>query len=179
MNQLIAHELEELKDKPLEGFVVDSPDKANWALRKIRALRAKQDEAREIAEAEFQRVGDWLEQQTDGIAENISFFESLLEQYHIQEIANDPKAKTIKLPHGTLQMRAQQPEFIRDDEQIREWVEANRKPYLIPQPARLDWAGLKQDLSVVDNFAIDKETGEPVPGITVEHRPPKFSVKVD
>lgn len=178
MNALLAVELEELEEQE-QRFQVETPEQANWALRKIRALQAKINEARELAQAEVDRINQWLSDETGKAEDSIAFFTSLLEEYHRAELERDPKAKTIKLPYGQLQMRAQQPEYIRNDELLRPWVEQNKPEFLIPQPAKLDWAGLKKVIAITGATTIDPETGESIPGLVIEQREPKFSVKVD
>ncbi|WP_031517742.1 host-nuclease inhibitor Gam family protein, partial [Desulfofalx alkaliphila] len=81
-------------------------------------------------------------------------------------------------PYGTLKMRAQQPQYQRDDAAIKEWARVNRPEALVPQEPKLDWAGLKKAIRPVDGTAVDIDTGEVIPGIAIIERPPKFSVEV-
>lgn len=178
MNALLAVELEELEQEE-QRFTVETPEQANWALRKIRALQAKINEAKELAQAEVDRIDQWLADETGKAEDSIAFFTGLLEEYHRAEIERDPKAKTIKLPYGQLQMRAQQPDFQRDDKVLIEWAQEADPQFVVPQPPKLDWAGLKKKLIVQGEIAVNTDTGEAMPGIVVEHREPKFSVKVD
>jgi len=179
MNALQKNELQDLPDEQeRERFKIEDINAANWALRKISAAQAAIRERETLARAEVERVQQWLASETDKLKGDIEFFENLLHEYHQQELIKDKKAKTIKLPHGTLKMRAQQPQYHRDPDVIREWAEANKPDVLIPQLPKLDWARLKKTVKPVGGKAIDAGTGEVIPGITVIDRPPKFSVEV-
>ena len=176
MDRLTQMEIDNIEQEK-EQFTVDSPEGASWALRKIRALRKQAAEVQEIATAEINHINDWRRAEMSKLEDNIAYFESLLYGYHLMVMEQDPNRKTIKLPYGTLQIRAQQPVFHRDDTALHEWVAKNKPHYLIPQEAKLDWSSLKKDLITAGDVLVDPDTGEPVPGIAVEARPPKFSVR--
>ena len=179
MNALQKNELQDLPDEQeRERFKIEDINAANWALRKISAAQAAIRERETLARAEVERVQQWLDGETQKLKGDIEFFEGLLHEYHQQELKLDEKRKTIKLPHGTLKMRAQQPDYQRDDVKLKEWAEANKRDVLIPQPPKLDWASLKKAIRPVDGKAIDVDTGEVIPGIAIVDRPPKFSVEV-
>lgn len=169
----------EQKSEELQRFVITNPDMANWALRKIRALTTKVMDAKNLAQAEIDRIKEWEEAEVADANESIKFFHGLLEEWHRKQLLNDPKQKTIKLPYGQLQMRAQQPEYIRDEAKLRPWLEQNMPQFLVPQAPKLDWASLKKSIIDAGDIALDPETGEHIPGIQVEQREPKFTVKVD
>lgn len=184
MNALQKAELRELAIEELpfkyerERYQIEDINQANWALRKIAAAKAAIKEREELARAEIERINKWLESETEELQRDIDFFTGLLEEYHREQLAKDSKAKTIKLPYGVLKMRKQQPQYQRDDVAIKEWAAKNRPDVLVPQEPKLDWAALKKSLQITGGQAIDPETGEVVPGITVIEREPKFSVEV-
>jgi len=178
MNPLMQNELDTIEEAK-EQLTLDSPESACRALRKIQVLKKKAAEIERIADAEINRINEWRAEELRKLNDNIAWFEALLYAYHHLELERDPNRKTIKLPYGTLQIRAQQPVFHRDEETLFNWVAKNKPKYLVPQDPKLDWAGLKSTLKVAGNVLIDPETGEQVPGVTVEERPPKFSVKVE
>jgi len=161
-------------------FRIETKEQAIWALRKIAKVERERKEAREVAQAELSRIKEWLEEEERKADKAREHLDHLLEDYHMRQLEENPKAaKTIKLPHGTLKMRAQQPLFDRDDLAIKAWAKDNKPAVLVPQDPKLDWAGLKKQLTIAGEKAIDKETGEVVPGITVEERGPKFTVDVE
>lgn len=163
-----------------EGFVIDTEQKANWALRKIKQLQDKMDANADLAAEEIAKVEAWEKEVNEGLHQSILFFTGLLEQYHRGVYAKDPEAKTIKLPHGQLKMRAQQPEFRRDNDKLLAWLESKGtigKAY-IKIAKSPHWGELKERLRIAGDRMVDPETGEVVPGVEVVEREPKFSVEV-
>ncbi|QNB45865.1 hypothetical protein BR63_05765 [Thermanaerosceptrum fracticalcis] len=170
---------QEDQEEQREAFRITNLEQATWAMRKLRALAAKEAEIRKVAEEEIARINAWLQDEFKGIERSRSFFLGALEGYHRNLIQQDPKAKTVKTPYGKLKLTKQQPEFQRDDALIKAWAKENKPEVLIPQEPKLDWAGLKKQLVVEGDKAIDLTTGEMVPGILVIEREDKFSVEVD
>ena len=161
-----------------QKFSIQTKEQANWALRKIAAIERGRQEALAAARAEIARIQAWLTEEEKRADQAREYLDFLLEDYHRRQLAENPKAKTIKLLHGELQLRAQQPEFQRDEAAIKTWAKDNRPEALIPQEPKLDWAGLKKHLVVQGGRAVDPTTGEVVPGIAVIERPEKFSIKL-
>jgi len=81
---------------------------------------------------------------------------------------DDPKLKTVKLPHGTLKMRAQQPQYEYDEAQLLPWAKENLPEAVI----------VKESVAKTPVKKHIQETGEVVPGVTIIERPEKFSVEV-
>ena len=159
-------------------FEITTKEQAIWALRKIAAVERARKEAQDASNAEICRINEWLNDEELRANQARKHLDYLLEQYHRAYMTDNPKAKTIKLPHGTLKIRAQKPQFNRDDAAIKEWATDNMPEILVPQEYKLNWAGLKETLAIKDGVAIIADTGEVVPGVEVEERPDKFSVEV-
>jgi len=170
-------DISEIATAPAEGapenqpFRIETKEQASWALRKLTAIERGRQESRAAAQVELERIQTWLAEEEKRADTGRGYLDFLLEDYHRRQLAENPKAKTIKLPHGELQLRAQQPEYIRDDEAIKAWAKVTKPAVMIPQDPKLDWAGLKKDLKVNGNKAVDPATGEVVPGIQVVERP--------
>jgi len=159
-----------------DKFSIQTQEQADWAVRKIARIEHSLKEAEETAKKEIDKINEWLTGQQEHAVNEKEFFVNLLEVYHRKIIRDNPKQKTIKLPHGNLQLRAQQPEFA-FGENLLTWVKQNSLPYVEVQE-KLKWGELKENLIVKDGKAILKETGEIVEDITVTERDTKFSVKV-
>ncbi len=171
-----------ISEENREQFIVDDEQKANWALRKMRQLTEKKEASIQLAETEIERIKTWLEEVNGELQSSIDFFTSLLAAYHRQVLEQDPKAKTIKLPYGQLKMRAQQPEFRRDNDKLlawmkREWVSEMQEDFIktIESP---NWAELKKYLEIAGDKMVDPGTGLVVDGVEVIEREAKFSVEV-
>jgi phage host-nuclease inhibitor protein Gam len=160
-----------------ESFVIDTKEKAVWALRKLAKIRREMEENQSIAEKEIERIKAWLEDVNGSLQKDAEFFESLLQAYHRKVLEENPKSKTIKLPHGTLKARIQEPDYIRDEEMLLAWAKENR-PEAVKVKESVDWSSLKKTIvSTANGVAID-ENGQVVEGVTVVERGIKFSVEV-
>lgn len=149
-------------------FKIETKDQAIWALRKIAQKKKEQKENQEAARIETSRIMDWLTGENDNLDKECSFFEFLLREYFNTLRQDDPKLKTLKLPHGSLKMRAQQPEFAYDDDLLLPWAKDN-----LPEAVVVKESTSK---TMIKDYL--KETGEVIPGVTVTPRPEKFSVEV-
>jgi len=156
-----------------ERFVVDNDQKANWALQKIGQLRSKIEKNKQLAEDELFRINTWLEEVNKPLENSISYFTSLLEEYH--KTAH-PDEKTIKLPYGTMCIRKQQPQFKRDDELLLKWLDNVGKEEYIKVKRSPLWGELKKICKVAGNKLVDIDTGEVVEGVEVIEREPRFSI---
>ncbi|MEG6521101.1 host-nuclease inhibitor Gam family protein [Desulfotomaculum sp. 1211_IL3151] len=187
MNALLANETENilqdaagvLEQDQEQKFRITNLEQATWAMRKLRALSAKEDDIKKVAQAELSRIQGWMEAEIRDIDSSRQFFIGILEAYHRGLFQNDPKVKTIKTPYGRLKLTKQQLELQRNETAIKDWAKDNKPDVLIPQEPKLDWSGLKKQLKINDDKAIDPATGEVIPGITVINREPKFTVEVD
>lgn len=161
-----------------ERFTVDNDKKAEWALSKIRALKA--DMARYVAvcddmiteyEAKKKAAQERYEQET-------SWFKSQLAQY----FESVPKRKTktqevYELPGGTLRKKYPAPQYKRDNKKLVAWLKDSGMSDYIKVSESADWATLKKGIQVQGNVAIT-EDGEIVEGVIVIERPPTFEVEV-
>ena len=160
-----------------QKFRIENKDQANWALRKIAGIERGREEVKAAAWAEISRVQTWLKEEEKRADQARGYLDFLLEDYHRHQLAENPKAKTIKLLHGDLQIRAQQPELIRDEKLLMEWADKSRPEFVKREP-KLEWGELKKALKFEKGKAIDPASGEIVAAITVNERPVKFSIKL-
>jgi len=177
-----AERLDELADAGApaqsEEFRIYDLGGATWAMRKLAALRRRQAEVEEFANAEIARIRVYLTAEVKDINESAAFFERLLTDYHRGLLDADPRAKTVKLPHGSLRCRVQQPEFIRNDEELLAWAEVT-DPQLVEVKKSPRWAEIKKRGQPSGQNLVDTVTGELVAGVTVLYREPKFTVDVE
>lgn len=172
------------KEKP--RFEVTDKSSAEWVLRKIAKLHAEQTENTKIANdqieplaEEVQKIRAWEQAENNKIQNNVNFLSSLLEPYHRMILEADPKAKTIKLPHGELKIRKQQPEIIKNDDLLLVWLESSKLEQYIKVEKKPQWGELKKNVEFPEGGgAVYKETGEVILGVTTQDRPDKFEVVI-
>lgn len=144
---------------------------AEWAIQKIADARKKLENWKshyarqlEIMEAECRDTEERLTAKLE------TYFNTVPHRVAAtQESYNLPSAKLIR--------KQKQPEFRRDDDALLPWI-ANTAPDCAEASWKIRWGELKKRLTVVDGQAVDAETGEVVPGVTVEERGETFMVSL-
>jgi hypothetical protein len=162
-----------------DGWQIKTDDEANWALRKIKQAKDALVKKEEFAKREIERIQTWLDAEKESAGKDVSFFETALYGYFraLQAEGALGNKKSLKLPHGTLQMRKKQAKLERDDNKL---IEVARPLGLVKVKESLDWAEFKKRLIIDGYKVIDKESGEVLDAIrVVEPECDEFSVKVD
>jgi DNA gyrase/topoisomerase IV subunit A len=172
----------EVKSQEEDYFVIDNDQKANWALRKIRHLKNKNEEFAETEieaiQKEIEKVNSWLESENSSLNNDIEYLEMKLKYYALDLKDDNPELKTHKLPFGQLQFRKQRKKWEYEDDKLLEFAEKNLKD-AIKVKKRVDKRKLKQKIKVVGDKAVVADTGEVIDGIRVIERGEKFKVKTD
>jgi sulfur carrier protein ThiS len=183
MNQLQALELievEDLQSPEVAKFEITDLNSLNWVFRKVAALKSKEKEIKQVADVERQRIADWERGELSTISNSLSFFENMVQAYHAQQLANDPKAKTISTPYGKSKTRksSEAPEK-QDEEKILQYVIENEMDEFIKNSVK--WAELKKSLKIVEisgEKVVVDGNGQIVPGVTVKPESISFSLEV-
>lgn len=177
-NMLIDEELGQTND----GWHITNDHQADWALEKIAAIDADYRRKEMVVQNKIADLQQWLAREKAQAEQQRSFFEVKLKEYFDSlptSIVKQTKTqKVYKLPSGTLRLKQQQPEYIRNDELLLQWAKAN-KPRFVRIKESVDWAGLKELVGVAGNKAIDMQTGEVIDGVEVVEREAKFVVEVN
>ena len=157
-----------------DGFRVDTPEKAAWAMRKYRALAQKRERNIELANAEKIRIEHWLERVNERIEGEMEFFGGHLEGFARSERAQG--RKSVDLPDGKIQTRATGPGIALDKSTFVQWALEHEKTDLLRTTYAPDMDAIK-DFTIIDGVrVIDKETGEVIEG--AEGTPENVSVKI-
>jgi hypothetical protein len=184
MNLLQMDELNEWEESEVEvqqRFEIDSIDSLTWAFRKLAAFKAKEAEITNLAKKERDRIDYWEAEQKKALAQNMEFFEGLIQQYHAKQLAADPKAKTLSTPYGKSKARATkaQPEKV-SEEAILAYIKENELTKYIKESVA--WGELKKQLKVVQmgetEVVVDPD-GQQVPGVAVKPASITFSTEVE
>lgn len=144
---------------------------AEWAIQRI--VEAQSDTAKWEAHYKAQ-----LEKIAQRNQETIDFMTAKLRQYF--DTVPHKKTKTQEsyvLPSAKLVFKMQPPAFSRDEAQLLPWVKQNA-PKLVKVAESTDWAALKKRITLSSGSIVDAETGEVIPGVIAEERPPVFQVSV-
>lgn len=161
INNLDEFEIEEAPIR--EAFTVDDDAKADWALRKLRSIRRKQEENQKIADAEAQRVSEWLSKVNTALESDALYFEAILRPYAL--LQRSEGRKSVVLPHGTIKTTAGRAKVEVDNlDEFIKWAEENN-PALLRIKKEPDKKALSE-LLTEDNRVISTE-GEIIPAVKV------------
>ena len=153
-------------------FTVDNDQKAGWAARKIR--EARQD---------TQKWTEYYERQLSAIRraneDTESYFAALLADYFDTVPHKATKTQeSYSLPSCKLVLKAQQPEFNRDEAVLCDYLDKKGRDDLVKITRRADWAALKKTLKVMEDGTCVDADGEVVEGVQAFSRQPEFKVEM-
>lgn len=160
-----------------ERFIVDDDQKAAWAMRKLRGIKAHQAANQAIANEEIARINEWLENANSSLDKDANYFTSLLISYAKYCRDHDDR-KSVVLPHGKVTSRKGQDKWDVDAETFLKWAAENRAD-LVRTKIEPNLSEAKKVLEVVDHKVIDPKTGEVAQGISVYPSEITYSVEVE
>jgi phage host-nuclease inhibitor protein Gam len=159
---------------PDQRFMIDSIDKAEWAVKKIGKYRGNIDQAKTEAQAQIDKINTWLAAVTEENQKQIEFFTGMLAPFADEQLA-DAKKKSLKLPSGVIGFRKNQPKVEYDESVLLPWCKDNAKDFVKTKETVL-WGEFNKTLTVADDKALTTD-GEIIPGIVAAEQPDTFYVK--
>ena len=179
LQQIELMEVEEIQAQETK-FEITDLNSLNWAFRKLSALKSKEKEIKQVADVERERIAQWERGELSTISSSVEFFENMISIYHAQQLAADPKAKTISTPYGKSKSRKtkESPEKDAEGEILHHVIENGMDDYI---KMSLKWADFKKTLKIAEisgEKVIVDENGQLVPGMTVKPESISYSVEV-
>lgn len=155
---------------PDSRFSVEDDKQADWAIRKIKESR--EDTAKWRA-----YYADQIAKIEKANATTEDYFLAMLERYFAQVPHKATKTQeSYMLPSGKLVRKAQNPTYERDDDALIAWAHASC-PDVIRTKESVSWEQLKKRVTwSPDGEAINRDTGEIIPGVKAVKRDPVFHV---
>lgn len=153
-------------------FTVDNDQKAEWAARKIR--EARQD---------TQKWTEYYERQLSAIRraneDTEAYFAALLADYFDTVPHKATKTQeSYSLPSCKLVLKAQQPEFSRDEVALCDYLDKKGRDDLVKITRRADWAALKKTLKAMEDGTCVDADGEVVEGVQAFSRMLEFKIEM-
>ena len=179
-----------------EGFVIDDDDKANWALKKIGAIRAERARIIDACDREIARYQHKKDLISASAASDENYFAGLLMNYMAALDSAGAVKRTraggasYRLPDGKLRLTPAKQVFEKTDADkiVKSLNEADASGY-IRVKFEPDWAKLKKALTYDAESAavmleyVDAETGEIVKarinGVAWTSKAQEFKAEVD
>lgn len=162
-----------------EAFVIDTPAKANWAIKKIKDARRIRDVYIETANAEIEGYKQKIveaesrcERETEYLTEALAAFMA----------SGDIPTRTSKtqtvalLPDGKLKLKLAKLDFEKDDADLLLYLQENAKEFIKTEQKPM-WGEFKKLLEAKGDIVVRADTGEIVQGVSVKETPEKFEVE--
>jgi len=164
------------EDVERDTFIIVCADTAMWAMRKITQAKAKAEANRKLAQAEITKITLWLEKVNKKEEETIAFMEGHILSYYETLREADHEFRTLDLPTGKVRRRLMPQDYECDEVQLIAWAEKHAQDVVRVEKA-VAWGDLKKRLSPIGTQAVDKLTGEIIPGIKPLKREEKVWVE--
>lgn len=158
-----------------DGFRVDTPEQAAWAMRKYRQLAQRKAQHQSLADAERERIALWETRVVSGVESQMEFFASHLEAYAIRERARG--SKTLEFPDGSVKTRQSAASLDIDKATFLQWAEDAKRDDLVRVTMSPDMAAIKSSVVVDGSQVLDPASGEIIPGLAPI--PDRVSVKIE
>lgn len=183
----VLTDLEEQEQQENQNlFLVVDLETAAEAQRRIAYFEERKQEIDAIIEKQIapfllkiEKIKEWGEQAKVEFDEKQAHYTNYLEMYLRQEVAKQLEAgkkpkKTIELPYGKISLKAQQPKFEKNEQELFQYA---KESGFIRVKEETDWNELKKACVVAGGKLYDTN-GEQVPGVVVVEQPEKFELKL-
>lgn len=157
----------------VDKFVVTNDDLAEWALAKLAEAQQELVDATLRRDAYVERIDAWYGRDVERLTPRVAFFKGRLTAYMRSLREADAHRKSLSLPSGRLTSTGRKPRVtIVNDDALLEYVKQNWSPEdaaaVIKTVETVLVSKLADRVVVADGRAVDKATGEIVPGMGVD-----------
>lgn len=163
-------------------YLVNDKSQADYFIKMSKQCEEDINDVKAYIEAEKERylalLENYLIDQVTAIEKRKQFYDDALESYIHREL-DGTKKRSMKLPHGTLSLKKQQPHYIYTDEELLDWAKEMCPDIVkttVPEPkTTVDKTKLKSQGMIVDGLLFIN--GMQVPGVQIEIKEDAFSIK--
>lgn len=160
-----------------ERFRVDDDGKALWAMRKYEIVAHKLVENEAIANAELQRISEWLTNVNTKLRREQDFFHNLLAEYAVTERELNDR-KTITTPVGSISSRVVGGNaVVSDKDAFIAWAQT-AAPEFLRQKFEPAMSIINESVEKEVSSYFMKDTGEVVPGLSVSPSEVRVSINL-
>ena len=164
MDAMLKEELKTVTERENEGFKVDSLESADWALKKLKAIKEHDTDVKQVADNNIKQAQDWRDRELAKNQANREYFEGLLTDYLYQQRQTDKKFK-IDTPNGRVLTRKTPAGLVYDDKVVINSLRNQGASQYIRTKEELNKADLKKAGRMVkDKFVLDN--GEIIVGVS-------------
>lgn len=161
-----------------EEWVIDSDSKAEWSLKKLQEEQVELQRYINICERLILEYEYKIKKVKERHEQSTSFLKGkLFEYFNSVKVKETKTQKSYKLPTATLKLKVQQPEIVKNEEKLLEYVKANSTEFLKVKET-VDWVELKKKL-IFENDKVIDENGQILDCVTLVNRQPKFEIEFE
>ena len=168
--------VDDLTFRPVWVEEVTNDIQADKALRELSAEKKELDRLKAIGQAQIEEIKASMQVAEERYTKRTQPIKQQLEAYMRTADCKESKTRrTYQLLSGKLIMKKPTQKFVPDKKALSSYLqESGLTDYLklTPEPA---WGEYKKRLKAVGDTAIDTDTGEVVPGVTVEDVPEEIT----
>ena len=181
-NFLADEEAKALNIDESSEFLINDRHQADYFIRQSKQCDLDIEDIKQYIEEERKRYNDLLDayliEQVQAVERRKKFYDDALEVFVRRELDGSSK-RSMKLPHGTLALKKQQPHYVYTEADILDWAK-EVFPELVkvttPEPkVSIDKKMLKEQGTIIDGVLYIN--GERVPGVEIEIRDDAFNIK--
>ena len=161
-----------------EEFRIDSDAKAEWAVRKLRDMRAERDRMVDTMRAVMDEYARRIAEEQEKYDRRSVRMRNMLEDYFENVPHKVTKTQeSYQLPSGKLVLKAMEPEYRRDEDALIGWLKTGHMDEYLDVKTAVRWGDLKKGTTVLpDGKVVWTETGEVIDGVNAVSRPAEFRV---
>ena len=175
--EAIALDINESND-----YLINDKHQANYFVKLSKQCDEDINDIKAYIEEERKRyntlLDNYLIEQVQAVERRKKFYDDALEAYTHRELDGSNK-RSMKLPHGTLALKKQQPHYTYSEEELIEWAKELVPEIIkttVPEPkTTIDKKKLKEVGIIIDGVLYIN--GEQVPGVEIEIRDDAFNIK--
>ena len=173
MNQV---EINEVETNEQTEFVIDTDQKAEWALKKVLEAKAEKERLTSLVNSELDLL-KVKQAEIDRHYENETGYLMLkLNDYMKTVKCKETKTQaTYELLSGKLVFKFAKAE-LKENPELLEWCKQNAPEY-VRTKEEVMWGELKKNLDVTAEGVIIANTGEFVAGVDIQEKPGVFDIK--
>lgn len=166
---------EEIEKEENIGFVIDSPSKADWAIKKIKDAQERLDLFMIVLEEQKNELKKKENIAKEKYRQETEYLLTLLSEYMENLPCKETKTqKTFEFPSGKIIKKFPKFDFEYDEnELLQEYANTD----FVENKPKLKWGELKKTLSIIDGKVVEKETGEIIDYVTIKEIPEKIEIK--
>ena len=177
-----TEEAKELNIDESNDFLINDRHQADYFIKQSKQCDEDINDIKAYIEEERKRyntlLDNYLIEQVQAVERRKKFYDDALEAYTHRELDGSNK-RSMKLPHGTLALKKQQPHYTYSEEELIEWAKELVPEIIkttVPEPkTTIDKKKLKEVGIIIDGVLYIN--GEQVPGVEIEIRDDAFNIK--